>query len=95
VPQKHVQGSRRAAGAAMARQAGRRGGKAKAAIRCDELGGARRSQARRAPLIHAKVEARAARRESNARRRIDGRLGSFPQAPAYARQPTTRMQVEG
>jgi hypothetical protein len=54
-------GPRGGGGAVMARQAGRRGGKAKAATGCDELGGARCSQARRAPLIHAKVEARAAR----------------------------------
>jgi hypothetical protein len=81
--------------ALMARQVGRRSCGAKAAVGRDELGGARRSQARRGPLIHAKIEARAARHKSNARRRTDDQLSLFPQARAYARQPTTRMQAEG
>jgi hypothetical protein len=38
------------------------GGKAKAATGCDELGGARCSQARRAPFIHAEVEVGATQR---------------------------------
>jgi hypothetical protein len=38
------------------------------------------SQARRTPFTHAEVEAGATRRESDARRRADGRLSSFPQA---------------
>jgi hypothetical protein len=38
------------------------------------------SQARQTPFTHAEVEAGATRRESDARRRTDGRLSSFPQA---------------
>jgi hypothetical protein len=38
------------------------------------------SQARRTPFTHAEVKAGATRRESDARRRTDGRLSSFPQA---------------
>jgi hypothetical protein len=57
--------------------------------------GVRCCQARRASFTHVEVEAGATRRESDARRRTDGRLSSFPQARAYARQPTTRMQVGG
>jgi hypothetical protein len=56
---------------------------------------AQRSHARRAPSTHAEVEAGAARRGFDARRRTDGRLSSFPQARPYARQPTTRMQAGG
>jgi hypothetical protein len=52
------------------------------------------SQARRAPSTHAEVEAGAARRKSDARRRTDGWLGSFPQMRAYARQQATREQVK-
>jgi hypothetical protein len=55
-------GPRGGGGAVMAWQAGRKGSKAKAATGCNELGGARCSQARRAPFIHAEVEAGATRR---------------------------------
>jgi hypothetical protein len=48
------------------------GGKAKAAIGCDELGGARRSQARRAPLIHAEVGAGVTRRGFDAQHKTGG-----------------------
>jgi hypothetical protein len=65
-------GPRGGRGAVMVRQAGRRGGKAKAATGCDELGGARCSQARRAPLIHAKVEARVARHGFDTQRKTGG-----------------------
>jgi hypothetical protein len=48
----------------------------KAAIRCDELGGARRSLARRAPLIHAEVGAGITWRGFDAQRKTGG--GSRP-----------------
>jgi hypothetical protein len=60
---------------------------------CDELGETKCSQTWRAPLIHAKVEARAARRESDTRRRTDVRLGSFPQARGYASQPPSPQVI--
>jgi hypothetical protein len=56
----------------MMRRAGRRGGEAKAATGCDELGGARSSQARQAPFIHAEVEAGATQRGFDAQRKTDG-----------------------
>jgi hypothetical protein len=88
-------GPRGGGGAVMTRRAGRRGGEVKAVTGCDELGGASCSQARRAPFIHAEVGTGAVRCGSDARRRTDGRLDSFPQARAYARQPTTRTQAGG
>jgi hypothetical protein len=44
---------------------------------------------------HEAVGAETERRGSDARRRTDGQLGSFPQAHAYARQPTTCMLAGG
>jgi hypothetical protein len=50
----------------------------------------RSSQTRRASSTHVEVEAGTVRRRSDARRRTDGRLSSFPQARA-----TTRKQIGG
>jgi hypothetical protein len=68
---------------------------AKVAVGHEKSEERRCSQARGATFTHAEVEAGTARRGSDARRRTDGRLNSFPQARAYARQPTTRMQAGG
>jgi hypothetical protein len=59
-------------GAVMARRAGRRSGEAKVATGCNELEGARCSQAWRAPFIHAEVEAGATRRGFDAQRKTGG-----------------------
>jgi hypothetical protein len=59
-------------GVIMARRIGRRSCEAKATTGCDELGGARCSQARRAPFIHAKVEAGATQRGFDAQRKTGG-----------------------
>jgi hypothetical protein len=55
----------------------------------------RSSQTRRAPSTHVEVETGAARRGFDVPRRTDGRLSSFLQARAYAKQPTTRMPAGG
>jgi hypothetical protein len=65
-------GARGGVVAVMTRRAGRRGGEAKAAIGCDELGGARCSQAWRAPFIHAEVEAGATQHGFDAQRKTGG-----------------------
>jgi hypothetical protein len=65
-------GPRGGGGAVMMRRAGRRGGEAKAATGCDELEGARCSQARRTPFIHAEVEAGATQRGFDAQRKTGG-----------------------
>jgi hypothetical protein len=65
-------GPRGGGGAVMAWRAGRKGSEVKAATGCDELEGARCSQARRAPFIHAEVEAGATRRGFDAQRKTDG-----------------------
>jgi hypothetical protein len=59
-------------GAVMAWRAGRRGGEAKAATGCHELGGARCSQAQRAPFTHVEVGAGVTRHGFDAQRKTGG-----------------------